>query len=53
MVLSGKANHNKRVGLDGHPKYQKALDFKVNVFAVNKGLQIGQPTQIKIKAKKG
>jgi hypothetical protein len=41
------------VWLDGHPKHQKALDFKVNVFAVNKGLQVGQSTTINIKAGKG
>lgn len=41
------------VWLDEHPKRQKVLDFKVNVFAVNKGLQIGQPTTINIKAGKG
>ncbi len=41
------------VWLDGHPKHQKNLDFNVNVFAVNKGLQVGQPTVVKIKAKKG
>lgn len=41
------------VWLDGHPKDQKKLDFNVNVFAVNKGLQIGQPTTIAIKAGKG
>ncbi|MCP3889939.1 MAG: hypothetical protein GY702_13870 [Desulfobulbaceae bacterium] len=41
------------VWLDGHPKHQKKLDFNVNVFAVNKGLQVGQPTTVNIKAKKG
>jgi len=41
------------VWLDGHPKHQKKLDFKVNIFAVNRGLQIGQPTTITIKAGKG
>lgn len=41
------------VWLDGHPKHQKALNFKVNVFAVNKGLQLGQPKTINIKADKG
>lgn len=41
------------VWLDGHPKDQKELNFKVNVFAVNKGLQVGQPTTITIKAGKG
>ncbi len=41
------------VWLDGHPKHQKKLNFKVNVFAVNKGLQIGQSTVITIKANKG
>lgn len=41
------------VWLDGHPKYQKELNFNVNVFAVNKGLQIGQPKTVTIKANKG
>lgn len=41
------------VWLDGHPKHQKVLDFKVSVFAVNKGLQLGQPKTISIKAEKG
>jgi hypothetical protein len=55
--IKGTINKNiavfQFVWLDGHPKYQKPLNFKVNVFAVNKGLQIGQPTQIHIEAKKG
>jgi hypothetical protein len=55
--VKGKINQNTAefqfVWLDGHPKYQKPLDFKVNVFAVNKGLQIGQPVQVHIKAKSG
>ncbi|WP_345552598.1 hypothetical protein [Microbulbifer aestuariivivens] len=41
------------VWLDGHPKYQKPLNFNLNVFAINKGLQIGQPTTVKIEAGKG
>ena len=51
--ISGNSAKFHFVWLDGHPKHQKVLNFKVNVFAVNKGLQIGQPTEIQIKAKKG
>ena len=55
--VSGDIKGNKVsfffVWLDGHPENQHNLDFSVNVFAVNKGLHIGHPTIVKIKAKKG
>jgi hypothetical protein len=41
------------VWLDGHPKKQKELNFKVTVFAVNNGLEIGTPQTIVIKADRG
>ena len=57
IPVKGKIKNNTAkfffVWLDGHPKYQKKLDFKVNVFAVNKGLQIGMPATITIKENEG
>jgi hypothetical protein len=53
--IQGTINKNSArfyfVWLDGHPRHHKALDFKVNVFAVNGGLQIGPFVQIKIESK--
>lgn len=55
--VTGEIKGNKAkfyfVWLDGHPKDQKDLNFNINVFAINKGLQIGQPTTIRVDAKKG
>lgn len=41
------------VWLDGHPNQQHDLDFELEVFAVNKGLEVGMPSIIKIKREKG
>jgi hypothetical protein len=38
------------VWLDGHPKHQLPLNFNLEVFAVNKGLQIGPPTVVEVKS---
>lgn len=41
------------VWLDGHPNQQKDLDFELEVFAVNKGLELGMPSTVKVKYDKG
>ncbi|HEV8362204.1 MAG TPA: hypothetical protein VGQ52_01695 [Gemmatimonadaceae bacterium] len=39
--------------LDGHPSEQRAVDIRVEVFAVNNGLQIGPSAYFEIKAAPG
>ena len=36
------------IWLDGHPSRQRPLDFELEVFAVNMGLQIGPPRTIRV-----
>jgi len=55
IVGTIKKNQSKFtfIWLDGDPKNQKEINLNLNIFAVNKGLQVGQPTVVKIKANKG
>ncbi len=41
------------VWLDGHPTRQPAIDTDLEVFAVNRGLQIGKSTSIRLRAAPG
>ena len=37
------------VWLDGDPKQQRELDFELEVFAANNGLQIGAPARVQVR----
>ncbi len=51
--LDSYINGNKAkfhfVWLDGHPSQQKPLDFTLEVFAVNEGLEIGKSAKVRVK----
>lgn len=56
-VASTKAKGNEVefmfVWLDGHPKQQKPMDFELEVFAVNRGYEIGSSEKVVVQAPKG
>ena len=46
--ISGNRAAFTFVWLDGHPDQQIPLDFELEVFAVNKGMEIGPPAKLRV-----
>ena len=51
-TISGQRSRLRFVWLDGHPSQQKPLNLDVEVFAVNRGLEIGASRRFRVVSEK-